>query len=100
MKGLKPFTNKFVNQLSACTFGVYLIHDNFQFRQILWTRIFNISEIYQSPFFVIQAIAIVLTVFSACAIIEFVRLKTIATPLSNIVERFLQAIKQRFFTKT
>ena len=92
----KPFTNRFINTVSSCTFGVYLIHDNPLVRQVLWTRIFNIKEIYNSSLFIPYAFLIVLTVFLACTLIEFLRLKTVAKPFSSLIEKIIQFIVRKF----
>ncbi len=92
----KPFTSRFINTVASCVFGVYLIHDNPFVRRILWSRIFNIAEIYSSNLFVLYAVAIVIAVFSACALFEFIRLRTISASLSNAVDRGVGWISRCF----
>ena len=86
----KPFTSKLINTVSSCVFGVYLIHDNPLVRKIIWTRIFPISQIYDSSLFILYAAGIVITVFLVCAAVEFVRSKTVAMPISNAVDRVVR----------
>ena len=86
----KPFTNRFINTVASCTFGVYLLHDNHLFRQALWTRIFPIKAIYGSPLFPLYAVLIVFTVLSACTVIEWIRQKTVAAPISRAVDRLVE----------
>jgi surface polysaccharide O-acyltransferase-like enzyme len=82
----KPFTSRIINIVSSCVFGTYLIHDHPLIRNVLWTRILHVTELYHSRFFIFYAIAAVFTVFACCVLIEFVRLKTISKPLDRAVE--------------
>ena len=95
----KPYQNKLINTVSGCTFGVYLIHDNPFVRRLLWKRIFNIGELYSSSLFPLHAVAIVVSVFVFCAIIEFLRQKTIATVMGNALDWCILKVQHLFFKK-
>ena len=95
----KPYQNRLINAVSGCTFGVYLIHDNPFVRRILWKRIFNIGELYGSSLFPLHAIAIVISVFAFCALIEFLRQKTIATVMGNALDRCIFKVQNLFAKK-
>lgn len=66
--------NKIILFFSPLTFGVYLIHDNKFMRNVLWGYIKPTRFMY-SPFFIPCIIVVVILVFTACSIIEFVRRK-------------------------
>ena len=87
-----PFFSGKINTVSSCVFGVYLIHDHPLFRTVLWINWFDIKSLYESVLFPIYAILIVLVVFTGGVLVEFVRLKTVAKPMSNAIERLLQLI--------
>ena len=95
----KPYQNKLINTVSGCTFGVYLIHDNPFVRRLLWKRIFNIGELYSSSLFPLHAVAIVVSVFVFCAIIEFLRQKTIATVMGNALDWCILKVQHLFSKK-
>lgn len=71
------FTNRFINTVSSCTFGVYLIHDNLAVRNILWLHIFKHAEQFESDFLIVQIIASVMVVFVVSTLIEYLRIRTI-----------------------
>lgn len=80
----KPFTNRFINEVASCVFGVYLIHDHPLIRSTVWNSFCDIPGLYQTALFPIYAILIVLAVFVCCCLIEFIRLKTIAKPMQKL----------------
>ena len=70
---IKPFYNKFVNVVSGCTFGVYLIHDNNYMREYLWGNIFDNSKYAESNYLIVHFILSVIIVYVACTVIEYIR---------------------------
>lgn len=68
---------KWINIISGATFGVYLIHDNTNFRQILWHSILQTeNHISDSPIlFLWYAMSSILITYVTCTIIELLRQK-------------------------
>ena len=83
----KPFTNRFVNEVAACTFGVYLIHDNPAVRKILWRQLLPNAQFLDSPFLILRILGSAAVVFVCAAGIEYLRQKTVAKPMLNIYEK-------------
>lgn len=73
--------NRFINAISSCTFGVYIIHETPALRDYLWKTLFNIKEYVYSPKLIIYMIVVPLLIFVVCTIIEFIRQKTIEKPV-------------------
>ncbi len=92
----KPFYNKGVNAVASCTFGVYLLHDHMLFRTVLWRRLFSIATLYRSPLFPLYAVGIIALVFVGCVLVEWVRQKTVARPLSLALYTLLTRIGRLF----
>lgn len=71
--GTLNFRSKFINKLSALTFGVYLLHDHRKLRYhiYIWTKINNgpISSYKFIPFLLVMVILI----YIVCSIIEWIR---------------------------
>lgn len=65
----------FVNRISACMFGIYLIHDNACVRPYLWGDLLHVERLWQLPAgqFVLAAVIIIGGIFIACLLIEFLR---------------------------
>lgn len=76
---------RFINAVSACTFGVYLIHDNDFIRPILWNNIVHASDYVYSKALVLFIPAVAAAIFIVCAAIDFIRQKTIEKPVMAAV---------------
>lgn len=72
---IPTFTNRFINTIAACTFGVYLIHDNPVVRFFVWMRVFRHAERFDSNFLIAQILASTILVFSVSVLIEYLRIK-------------------------
>lgn len=70
---MKPFYNRVINSIGACTFGIYLIHDNSYVRGFLWNRLFNNVTYSQTNILFFHEIGVVVVVFVVCALIELLR---------------------------
>ena len=74
-RNLKITYNKVINLLAYATFGVYLIHDSKFVRIFLWHNVFKNASFQDSPYFIPYSIAVILTVYIACTVIELTRAK-------------------------
>ncbi len=69
---------RWVNLLSACTFGVYLIHEHMMVRPLLWNGVFHVSE--KTDFAwetVMYCSGISVLVYMLCSFMEWLRLQTL-----------------------
>jgi len=93
------FSSRFINLISSATFGVYLIHDAFYPRYVIWTEIVNATQYTYSNKLIPYSIISILSVFVICVIIEIIRIFTIeklymklikylSKKLENLIERF------------
>ena len=73
LKIKEGFFAKAICKIAGLTFGVYLIHEHFLLRD-LWTTLWDVPFHFDKPYFIVHLFVTVLAVFTACAIIEFVRL--------------------------
>ena len=70
---LKLDNNKYVNSIAACTFGIYLLHDNL-FRKIIWVDLFHIDDLYRNhKLFPLIGIGIVLAIFVVGTVVDLLR---------------------------
>ena len=65
--------NKIINYLSSFSFGVYLFHDHFYMRKVLWNNIFSLSKFLNSNFLFFKGICIAIIVYIAGCVFEFYR---------------------------
>ncbi len=73
-QNLKPFTSSFINGVSATTFGIYLIHDNYYVRTFIWGALFKNATYQDSPLLAPYSLLCIVAVFVGCSLIERVRL--------------------------
>lgn len=72
----------FILCVSPATFGVYLIHENFLFKQILWHYIFLIPE--SSGFLkIIISIFIIILLYAALMTLSWIILNVLINPLTR-----------------
>jgi len=90
----KPFYNKFINAVSGCTFGVYLIHENPAIRTLLWKQFLVLPDYSSFPFLIIMIVMAVIIVFSVSVCIEFFRQKTVAKPMTIVIDNGIRKVMQ------
>lgn len=93
--------SKFINKVAACSFGVYLIHDNILIRRYLYRFFFmgNYSPTLVQIF--IRILIATIIVFSLCIIIEMIRKKLflyiknrkVSKRISNKIKEYFISIK-------
>lgn len=89
----RPFSNRFVNAVSGCTFGVYLIHDHPLVRELLWKNWLNWQDYFTSGSFILRILLSVVTVYALCTGIEWLRQKTVAEPMTKLWDKGLSRLK-------
>jgi len=70
-------TSKIINFISTTMFGIYLLHDSPYLREIIWERIFKCNTYKDNNYFILYSIGVILAVFTACSIVEMIRIYTI-----------------------
>ena len=70
-----------INHIATATFGIFLIHDQPNVREWLWTNVFCAKEYFTSNWLWLHAICAVVAVYLLCAIIDILRQKLLETPL-------------------
>ncbi len=88
--------NKFINSISSCVFGVYLIHDNKCIRNVLWTKILRVPDYVNSNLLILHIIVSVLLVFIVCIIIEFVRKNTIEKVTDKLIDKTCKYVENAY----
>lgn len=85
--------SKAINRIAATTFGIYLLHDSFISRIVVWEDIFHIGAVvYQSRIFLLLAIVIAIAVFAICSMIDEMRIIFFEPGILKIVERIERKI--------
>ena len=103
---VKIGNSRFINNISKCTLGVYIIHENLIFRgnvvesSVLWNSIFKMDWYYlNSNWFPIYYFGTVLLVFFVCCILEYVRsyiLDVVVFEKIKFLDKFFQKIDYKY----
>lgn len=67
------FRSRIINRIAQSAFAVYLITDHPATRTLLWKHLFVLEDLYQQPFAILQILGILLTIYFACTLIDFMR---------------------------
>ena len=87
-KSMKIGHIKCINTIAASAFGVLLIHANSNtMRQWLWKDTVDCVGHFDTPYYWLYAIGCVLAIYALCTLIDYIRIKTIETPLLNATEK-------------
>ncbi len=89
-KNLNLKYSKIINTIGASTFGVLLIHANSNaMRQWLWKDTVDCVGAYSMSLssLIFYSLAVVVSVFVICAIIDIIRIKLLETPFFNWLDR-------------
>ena len=96
-KNLSIKQSKFINTISATTFGVLLIHSNSDImRQWLWKDVLNNAGIYNSNWMPIHAIGSVLIIFAVCSVIDLLRIRFLEKPFFKWYDKHWCGIATRY----
>ena len=98
-KELEVKNSRIINLISSLTFGIYLIHDNWQIRRYLWNNIVKVNSMQDSPWFLPFSVGVILAVFCVCGLLEFIRQQTaerlwlkVAEPLSEKIDSLIDRL--------
>ena len=80
-------SNRFINTLASCTFGVYLIHENIFVRPFLWQTLFRVEDFKNSPWMLVHMIGSVAAVFLLCSAVEYVRRNIVEKPVMKLYSK-------------
>lgn len=76
-----------INRIAQSTFGVYLIHDNYLLRPLLWEDIFRTRTFLHSNILILHAFLAIISVFLVCTLIDQIRIVCFEKPLFKIINR-------------
>lgn len=70
----KGIYDKAINMVASLMFGVYLLHEDFFSRKILWEVIFNNNEISKGAFYIIATIGEIVAIMLVGCVVEWLRI--------------------------
>ncbi len=85
----EPRENRFVAGVGGLTIGVYLFHCNQLFSSMVWQKVFHTAEYTYSPWLPLHAVAVILCLFAAGCVVEWLRQKTVARLWDRLIDALL-----------
>lgn len=67
------FHNRIINRIAQSAFAVYLVTDYAASEKLLWVRLFNLKNLYQQPLAILQILGILLAIYVAGTLLDFIR---------------------------
>lgn len=86
------FYNRTINFIAKSAFSIYLITEYPPMRSLLWWTWFNLKDIYGKPFMLLHVIGILLGVYVACTLCDFVRRGLFAITVDRHPGRWFNAL--------
>ena len=77
------FHSRVINRIAQSAFAVYLITDYDASQKLLWSRLFNLYGLYQRPFAILQILGILLAIYAACTLLDFIRQSLFAVTIDR-----------------
>ncbi len=91
-KNLKIKHSKIINTISSATFGVYLIHENSLVRNFIWEDLFKSTGYSDTCLIIPYSIGVIFLVYTACTIIELLRINLIEKYYMRLINKIELAI--------
>ena len=67
------FSNPLINHIAQSAFAVYLITEYDISQKIIFNQMFNLKELCQTPFAILQIFGILFVIYSICTLLDFIR---------------------------
>ena len=86
------FHSRAINRIAQSAFAVYLITDYAASEKLLWTRLFNLQDLCQQPFAILQILGILLAIYAACTLLDFIRQALFAITIDRCRGRWFELL--------
>lgn len=89
------FHSRVINRIAQSAFAVYLITDYAASEKLLWVRLFNLQNLYQQPWAILRILGILLAIYAACTLLDFVRQALFAVTIDKRRGRWFELLWDR-----
>jgi hypothetical protein len=89
------FHSRAVNRIAQSAFSVYLITDYAASEKLLWVRLFNLQNLYQQPWAILRILGILLAIYAACTLLDFIRQALFAVTIDKRRGRWFELLWDR-----
>ena len=88
--------SKIINKIASCTLGVYLIHTHLLLRDIIWIKIFKVSDVINSSYIVLYEIFIFIIIYFICTLIDYIRQNTIEKLYIKLINKIEEKYNDKY----
>lgn len=85
------FKSKFINKLSSHNLGVYMLHEHWLMRRVIWNKVFLATQntaFYSSPFYLVKVYTIIFIIYVAGILLDMTR-----AFIFSVIEKIYKRIK-------
>ena len=86
------FHNRTIDRIAQSAFAVYLITDYAASEKLLWVQLFNLKNLYQQPLAILQILGILLAIYVACTLLDFIRQALFAVTIDRHRGRWFELL--------
>ena len=86
--------SKIINYVSSSIMAVYLIHDNFLMRKLIWLQIFPNMNYLNSKYLFVHAILKIICVFFICVLIDKIKILFCKKTMNKIANKIYNSFKK------
>lgn len=92
---MPSYSNKIIDKVGKATFGIYLIHDNWYLREILWGNLLHAKDFLYSNIYIIYSLCAIIVVFLISLFIDLLlenclkifKMNLLIEKISNALEK-------------
>lgn len=88
-----------ISALGGTSFGVYLLHDNYFVRRVLWQDIFHTADFAASPYLALHALCAVGLIFAAGVSMDLIRQNLFAPLWDRFVVQPISSLAEKAMTQ-
>ena len=90
--------SRFINTISAATYGVYLIHDEAFLRPLIWRTLFKVGQYSDSVLLIPYSLLVIAVVFILCTMIELFRIHVLEKNYMQLLGKLSDFIDRKMET--
>lgn len=90
------FKNKIINIVAKTTFGIYLLHDNYIIRNVLWNLLITNEKINAMPV-ILYSFILIISIFVIGMIIDLIRLLFIENKYMELINKIIDSFKNKHY---
>lgn len=86
------FNSRIINRIAQSAFAVYSITDYATSKELPWNQLFNLKNLYQQPFAILRILSILLAIYAACTLLDFIRQALFAATIDRCRGRWFELL--------